>query len=181
MGYMLSSLGNLPVDDQVRFYLFIINGQWEEPLYRIMEQNFASVARSIGKHAVIAKGLKPEEWYGEVAAAYFGEDYSDYFNLLPALLLTNAHPAHVSEHSMRLLVPLRDVDSRFGGWPVFFQSLTDFVQLRNDEFLTRFQRKEDAVTTLNRIVELRPGAFGIGININEVVTWWRQRKHHSEA
>lgn len=161
MGYMLSSLGNLPVDDDVRFYVFIINGQWAEPLYQVMEQNFANVARSIGKNAVIAKGLKPEEWYGEVATAYFGDGYADYFHLLPALLLTDAHPAQISENSMRLLAPLRDVEGRFGGWPVFFQMLTDFVRFRSDEFLQRFHQREDTVSTINRIVELRPGAFGV--------------------
>ena len=127
MGYMLNSLGNLPVDDEVRFYVFVINGQWQEPLYGMIEKNFSSIARSIGKHAVIAKGLNPTEWYGEIAETYLGKDHGDYAPLLPALLITNTHPASTSEQSMRLLIPLRDVESRFGGWPQFFSSLSDFL------------------------------------------------------
>jgi hypothetical protein len=176
MGYLLNSLGNLPVDDDVRFYLFVINGQWEEPLYGMIEQNFSSIARSIGKHAVIAKGLNPEEWYGEVAEKYLGKDYGDYFPLLPALLVTDAHPDSVTEKSLRLLVPLREVEDRFGGWPQFFALLSDFVQLRSDDFLKRFHKKEDGMDVANRIVGVKPGAFGISININELVSWWRRRK-----
>lgn len=43
MGYLLNSLGSLPVDDEVRFYIFVINGQWQEPLYEMIEQNFAKL------------------------------------------------------------------------------------------------------------------------------------------
>lgn len=174
MGYMLNSLGNLPVDDDVKFYVFVINGQWQEPLYGIIEQNFSSIARSIGKHAVIAKGLNPMEWYGEVAEKYLGKDHADYFQLLPALLVTDAHPDRVSEGSLRLLIPLRDVEARFGGWNQFFALLTDFVQLKSDEFVNRFHKKEDAFDVANKIVSVKPGAFGISVNMNELLSWWRK-------
>lgn len=165
MGYMLNSLGNLPVDDEVRFYVFIINGQWQEPLYGMIEQNFSSIARSIGKHAVIAKGLNPTEWYGQVAETYLGKDHDDYFPLLPALLVTDAHPSSVNDKSLRLLVPLRDVENRFGGWPQFFVLLTDFAQFKSDEFLKRFHKTEDGFDTINKIIGVKPGAFGISINV----------------
>jgi hypothetical protein len=176
MGYMLNSLGNLPIDDDVRFYIFVINGQWQEPTYAVMEENFAAVARSIGKAAVIAKGLNPQEWYGEVAEAYLGKDHDDCFSLLPALLLTDAHPSQITKGSLRLLVPLRDAESRFGGWPQFFRLLTDFVQLKNDEFVKRFEKKESAINVANSVISLKPGIFGISININELVSRWRKKK-----
>lgn len=181
MGYMLNSLGNLPVDDEVRFYIYVINGQWREPLYEVMERNFASVARSIGKSAVIAIGLDPKEWYGEVAEAYLGKDHDDCFQLLPALLITDAHPSQISAESLRLLVPLRDAESRFGGWPQFFSLLTDFVQLKSDEFVKRFEKKEDLISVANSIVDLKPGIFGVSININELVTRWQKRKESSSV
>jgi len=28
MGYMLSSLGKLPIEEDVEFYIFVINGGW---------------------------------------------------------------------------------------------------------------------------------------------------------
>ncbi len=175
MGYMLNSLGNLPVDEDVNFYVFVINGQWQEPLYGMIEQNFSSIARSIGSHAVIAKGLHPAEWYGEVAEKYLGKEHGSYHPLLPALLVTDAHPDEISDKTLRLLVPLQDVESRFGGWNQFFTLLSDFVQMKSDEFVKRFNQKEDAFDTANKIVSLKPGAFGISLNVNELVTWWRRR------
>jgi hypothetical protein len=181
MGYMLNSLGNLPIDSDVKFYVFVINGQWQEPLYGMIEQNFSAIARSIGNHAVIAKGLNPPEWYGEIAQKYLGSDHNDYFSLLPALLLTDAHPSEVTRTSLRLLVPLRDVETRFGGWPRFFGLLSDFVQLKNDEFVKCFEKKQDAFDELNKVIDLKPGAFGIAININELVSWWRRRRSGDPA
>lgn len=175
MGYMLTSLGNLPVDDDVKFYVFVINGQYREPLYDLIEQNFSSIARNIGKHAVIAKGLNPVEWYGDIAEKYLGRDHDDYFSLLPALLITNAHPDSVSDSSLRLLVPLREVESRFGGWNQFFSLLSDFVQMKSDEFIKRFQKKDDVFDVANKVIVVNPGAFGLSLNINELVSWWRKR------
>jgi hypothetical protein len=181
MGYMLNSLANLPVEDDVRFYVFVINGQWQEPLYGMIEQNFASIARNIGRNAVIAKGLNPVEWSGEVAKKYLGKDYGDFFSLLPALLITDAHPDRVSEGSLRLVVPLRDVEARFGGWNQFFALLSDFVQLKSDEFMKRFQKKDEAFDTANKILNVKPGAFGISVNVNELASWWRRRSREKHA
>jgi hypothetical protein len=141
----------------------------------MIEQNFSSIAKSIGKHAVIAKGLNPVEWYGDIAEKYLGKDHDDYFPLLPALLITDTHPDRVSEKSLRLLVPLKDIESRFGGWGQFFALLSDFVQLKNDEFVKKFQKKEDAFDIASKIVNVSPGAFGVSLNINELVSWWRKR------
>lgn len=179
MGYMLNSLGNLPLDDDVHFYVFVINGKWEEPLYGMIEQNFASIARSIGSHAVLAKGLDPVRWSDEIAEKYLGDDYRDLASLLPALLVTDAHPDLASAKSMRLLIPLRDVESRFGGWSQFFALLSDFVQHKSDEFIRRFESKESAFDVANKIINLKPGALGISVNINELISRWRTR--HSDG
>ena len=40
MGYALNELANLPVDENVHFYIFVVNGQYREPLYGMMQQNF---------------------------------------------------------------------------------------------------------------------------------------------
>ena len=176
MGYQLNSLANLPIDAEVNFYIFVINGQWKEPVYSILNENFSAIARSIGNNAVIAMGLNPQEWYDEVAAGYLSKDHNELFNLLPAVLITNAHPDRITESSLRLLVPLRDVEARFGGWPQFFASLSDFVQLKNDGFLNKFQPKEDFIDVANKVVNLRPGMFGVSVNINELITWWKKRR-----
>lgn len=174
MGYVLNELANLPVDNNVHFYIFVVNGQYREPLYEMMERNFMEIARSIGGHAVIAVGTDKQSFTTSVARKYLGEGNSDasFLALLPALLITNDHPDRLQKDSLRLVVPLREAESRFGGWQQFFSKLAQFVRGESDEFVRRFEEKDNLLDAANKIVSLKPGAFGVGLNLNELVERW---------
>jgi hypothetical protein len=175
MGYHLNALANLPIDGDVNFYVFVINGQYQEPLYEIVQRNFTNIARSIGSNAVIAQGLDPCHFTDEVAERYLGRGSRDYFQFLPALLITNAHPEQVTKDTIRLFVPLREAEERFGGWPQFFKMLADFVQGTSGEFIDKFRQKEDWFKDANNIVEMKPGLFGFAVNLNALATWAAKR------
>ncbi|GKT11644.1 MAG: hypothetical protein ISEC1_P0611 [Thiomicrorhabdus sp.] len=169
MGYMLNSLGNLPIEDDIEVYIFVVNGNWQGGFYDLIEKNFSNIARKIGSNAIIAKGLDQEQWTNEVAEKYFGENAGQLFQALPALLLTSDHPENISKESYKLIVPLRDVESRFGDWDVFFKSLTKLAQGDDTEFLERFEDVEDLIDKGNSVIELKPNFFGIGINLNALI------------
>ena len=50
MGFILNELANLGVDEDIHFYIFVVNGRYREPLYEMVQQNFVAIAKSIGKH-----------------------------------------------------------------------------------------------------------------------------------
>jgi len=174
MGYALNELANLPVDEGVHFYIFVVNGEYREPLYEMIQQNFVEIARSIGSNAVIAVGTNPKAFTTQVARKYLGQGNSDnsFIRILPALIITNAHPENLTKESVRLVVPLREAESRFGGWTQFFSLLSSFVRGESDEFVKRFEAKEDLVDAANKVVELKPGMFGISLNVNELIDRW---------
>jgi hypothetical protein len=178
MGYALNELANLPVDDSVNFYIFAINGTYREPLYDMISSNFINIARQIGSNAVIAIGTNSEAFTTSVAKKYIGSRNSDrsFTDLLPALLITNCHPDKLTKDSMRLIVPLRDAEARFGGWSQFFSLLAQFVRGENEKFIECFEKQEDFIEMSNKIVQLKPNFFGLGININEFVDQWRKRR-----
>jgi hypothetical protein len=134
-------------------------------LYDIIDRNFPQLAASLGARAVIARGTQPAAFSSDVAQKYLGKDHDELFRLIPALLITNAHPNELTEESLRLVVPLRDAEDRFQSWPHFFKELSDFVQGKNDEFLERFQDEESVMDVANRVVTLNPTVFGCGINL----------------
>jgi hypothetical protein len=98
MGYALNELANLPVDDKVHFYIFVVNGHYKEPLYEMIQRNFMAIAKSIGSNAVIAVGTDPRAFTTQVARQYLGQGNSDasFTGALPALLITNA-PGETNE------------------------------------------------------------------------------------
>lgn len=183
MGYVLNKLVNLPIDENVNFYIFLVNGQFRDPVYEIVERNFMEIARSIGDHAVIAVGTDKQNFTTSVARKYLGEGNSDnsFTSLLPALLITNAHPEQLRKDSMRLVVPLRDAEPRFGSWQHFFTLLAQFARGESDEFVRQFEEKEDLLDAANKIVNLKPGVFGIGLNLNAVIDRRNRRRHGTRA
>lgn len=169
MGYALSSLGNLPVQDDISLYIFVIGGGWKGELHDAIEHNFMELARRIGPNAVIAKGFDPEMWSQQVCEKYLGKDVQTLSDVLPALLLTDTHPDRFKESSLRLLVPLRDAQKRFGGIEAFFRALTEFSLNRDTSFLSRFEEKPTLGSKTWSVLELKPNLFGFGINLKELV------------
>ncbi len=178
MGYALNELANLPLDANVHLYIFVVNGRYREPLYDMMQQNFVQIARDIGSNAVIAFGTEPTSFTTQVAVKYLGKGNSDnsFLDILPALIITDAHPENLTKESMRLVVPLKDAESRFGGWPQFFTLLASFARRESNEFVKRFEAKENLVDAANQVLSLRPGMFGISLNVNALIDRWNRKR-----
>jgi hypothetical protein len=174
MGYMLSSIGSLQVDDKVSLYIFVVNGSWRGEPYDTIDRNFESIAERIGERAIIAKGFDKAAWTSQIAKRYFGENSRRLFEALPALLLTDSHPDNLRTDSLRLIVPLREVKGRFVDWDEFFRFLSEFATHQNSDFLSRFKEHMDWFDTANGIVDIRPNIFGIGINLNAAIERWRR-------
>ena len=175
MGYMLSSLGNLQIDDNVELYIFVVNGGWHGGLYDSIEKNFAQLARSIGPAAVIAKGFEEGLWSQEICQKYLGKDYQSLFDFLPALLLTDTHPDMLRDESLRLLIPLREAQDEFGDIEAFFRALSRFATTKDPEFIDRFKEQKDFIDEGLRIVDLKPNFMGIGVNLNALIERVRER------
>lgn len=175
MGYMLSSLGNLLVQNNISLYIFVVNGRWKGEFNDAIEKNFGALANQIGPNSVIAKGFDPEAWSDQVCSLYLGRDTKTMMDVLPALLLTDAHPDRLTEKSLRLLVPLRDADKRFGGIEAFFGALAAFARSGDPSFLARFADKESLTNKVWSMLELKPNFFGFGINIKELLARFQNK------
>ncbi len=169
MGYMLSSLGNLPIEEDVTLYIFVMNRGFKGGRYEAIEQNFVEIARRIGPNAVIAKGFEENVWSDELARKYLGKNYQEVFGLLPALLITDSHPYRLTDDSLRLLIPLKEAEARFGDLDAFFRALTEFATNRDPGFLELFVEEKDYLAEANRIFDVKPNICGIGINLNALV------------
>ena len=166
MGYLLNKLANLPVTDDVSIYVFVINGQYKGKYFEAIERNFPEVARSLGDHGVIARGFD-EFFSDEVCKHYLGKSIETMWDILPAILVTDAHPERITEESMRLLIPIREAERQFGDLEVFFRGLAQFCRTRSAEFLCKLERRDDWFDKADKIVKLSPGFMGMSVNLNE--------------
>jgi hypothetical protein len=168
MGYLLNKLANLPVSDDVSIYVFVINRQYKGRYFEAIERNFPDVARGLGDHGVIARGFD-EFFSDEVCLRYLGRSIDTMWDMLPAILVTDAHPERTTEKSMRLLIPIREAEKRFVDLDVFFRGLAQFCRSGSTEFLEKLERKEDWFDQADKIVKLAPGFLGMSVNLNEFV------------
>ena len=166
MGYALSELGNLPIQPGITLYIFVVGAGWRGSA---IEENFMELAQRIGPAAVFAKGFDLTAWSQQVCDKYLGKDVDTLLDVFPALLLTDAHPKLLNSTSLRLLVPLRDAEKRFGGVDAFFNALTAFAVNRDRSFLARFQEKASFGSKAWSSLELKPNFFGFGVNLKELV------------
>jgi hypothetical protein len=166
MGYLLSSLENLPEDPTVKYYLFAIRQSWNSDLAERLEANFAHLAKAVDAEGVYAKGIDHEEWLEEVASTYLGKDWKDYEALLPALILSDSHPKHISDESLLLFITLKDVKDRFGDWDGLFREVTRFMNGKNNKFIDRFRSKGDFLDAIDTVFKVRPSIFGITIDVS---------------
>lgn len=175
MGYSLTSLGNLPTQNNISLYVFIIDNGWHNDLTESLKNNFDKLAERIGPNAVLAKGHHPEDWSSQVYKKYMGEFKKLDPKNLPALLITDTHPDLQNANSLRLFVPILDAKKRFGGIEVFFQELSEFSRNRKSDFLERFEDKTTTIDSALSMLELKPNFFGFGVNINELIARIRGR------
>lgn len=169
MGYRITTLGHLPVEQDVDLYVFVVKSGFKTELAQIIDDNFEELARRIGPHqSAIVDGLN-DDWPDQVLSVFFGSDWKTIRNYCPLMLITNAHPKDVNEDSLRLVVPLEEVYKVHGTYDRFFVELSEFAEHRNAEFLNKFEDQTNLVGAINEIIDIKPNIFGIGINVNKII------------
>lgn len=180
MGYRISTLASLPVIPGKSLYVFVLGAPvWDESLMQQVEKNFAKVAKGLGPKGAIVMGHEGVDLAYELidtaengpvglkqllANGEAGEG---------AVLIVGAHPAELGPDDLVLYATLEELETRFGSLSVFFTALCDFSERHDETFLKRFQSGQTSIDRLLDVVDLKPNFFGIGVNINKALDWWR--------
>ena len=97
MGLHVHSLTNIPTSENQDYLIYLLEYGWDEPLGLALSENFDSMAaRAADSRSVVIKGTEISHFENEVFSWHqinneHGED------ILPAILITNAHPSYFSE------------------------------------------------------------------------------------
>lgn len=188
MGLYVKTLANIPDTHYRKYYIYLLDYGWKEPLSKVLDENYDKmVAMAADNDAVVIRGTQPVHFEDEVLSWHNvnGEDAEE---LLPAILLTNRHPAafHESfgnghlpiEADMKMvLIPLR----------LFCKSSTDVVALIDrlfkdikaekdlDDFRIAKEIRRGTGRALADAIILEPNIAGIGLNINRLFEFLRPK------
>lgn len=119
MGLHIHNLGNLPADAERKYFIYMLDYGWHEPLAESMRANFTNMARLASKSkAVVIAGVEPIHFENEVFS-YHGINGENAEHILPALMITTLHPRYFLENNTAwrksgeiedklLLIPLKE-------------------------------------------------------------------------
>lgn len=182
MGYKLSSLVRLPFEDDVEMYVFSIgDGIWNGGLHEVVHKNFDNLAREIGPHAIIVEALQAE-FHGEVVEVYLGKHYDELKNIMPALLITDAHPDALTPESLRILIPLGDVHQHYPVVDHFLSDLAAFTRGDSDILLKRLEEGIKPLEAASEVVRISlpvvPGFVAVNLNhaVKQLRKCWTKKK-----
>lgn len=182
MGYKLTSLVHLPLDESVQMYIFAIGDSlWAGGLWELVHKNFDNIARDIGPYSIIV-GALGAEFHGEVVEKYLGRSHYELKNQLPALLITDSHPDCLTKDSLRVLIPLRAAHEQYALIDDFLADVAAFARRENDNLLKQLDSGSKGIQIADDIVKLNfpvvPGVLGVNLNnaVKHLHAWWNREK-----
>lgn len=99
MGLMVHSLENIPTSARRDYFIYLLDYGWQEPISQALRDNFDRMAQLASKtKAVVIKGTEIAHFQNEVLSwHHINNEEAD--DLLPALLITSAHPAYFRDNN----------------------------------------------------------------------------------
>jgi len=99
MGLMVHSLENIPTSARRDYFIYLLDYGWQEPISQALRDNFDRMAQLASKSkAVVIKGTEIAHFQNEVLSwHHINNEEAD--DLLPALLITNTHPAYFRDRN----------------------------------------------------------------------------------
>lgn len=183
MGLLVHNLGNLPVDTERDYFIYMLDYGWHEPLSEAIRANFTNMARlaSESKSVVIA-GVEPIHFENEVFS-YHGINGEDGEEILPALMITTLHPRYFrnNNQSLRergeiddklLIIPLKSCCKTTSDVIDLISKL--FKDIKEKKSLADFSiqkeiRKGSGWRSLADAFILRPNVHGVGIDFKKLL------------
>lgn len=190
MGLMIHSLAELPIEARRRYYMYLLDYGWSEPVMDTILKNFPKLAEAASKNdAVVVRGT-PGVHFADEVLSWHGVNGRPAENILPAILITTRHPQdfqlgmvrEASEHrDALLLIPLRSVCKSQSDVIPFIEKL--FEDIHSRKSLSQFQISEelsrgDRGAFVDALI-LRPSVKGVGVDLKELVKWFRATRKNN--
>jgi hypothetical protein len=184
MGLHIHSLEGINENYERDYYIYLLDYGWEEPISEILIKNFDRMARMSSEHknsVVIARTPDAIHFNDEVLSWHNinGEDVEN-GELLPALLITNRHPAQFrrknqgefvdDDNFKMIIIPFRKISNE----PTEVVKIIDkvFKDLIENKDLDEFQIFKEMKKGIGRAIVdsimLEPNFSGVGFSFNKL-------------
>lgn len=186
MGLHIHSVAEFPVDARRKYYIYLLDYGWDEPLSNVLRDNFAKLADAASRNNAVVLAGTPSSHFADEVFSYHHINGVPGSEILPAVLITTEHPQTFRErfggpdtrsHTRpMLLVPLRNrCETPSDVATVLQQIIEDFGR---GEDLANFRIARELTSGKGAIADaivLEPNFMGVGLDIKALVKFLRRR------
>jgi hypothetical protein len=184
MGLHIHNLGGIPVESDRKYFVYVLDYGWKEPLTEVLIQNFTNMARmAADSKSIVVAGINPIHFANQVFS-WHGINGEAGEKVLPAIMVTSLHPRYFLEHNNEktygreindklLLIPLKKVckttDDVIEMIKSIFKDIADEKNIMSFEIAKEIRKTETGRATDALILE--PNFYGIGVKIPQLFKW----------
>ncbi len=191
MGLLVESLNDLPTSAERGYYLYLLDYGWHEPISDALRENFEKMAQRASKNnAVIIRGTPVGFHFENEVMSWHHINNEKTDELLPALLITNAHPAYFRDRYLpekeieftdrdfkMILIPFKKFCKTTTEVITTFEKI--FIDIENQKDLDDFKisrtMKRGIGTAIVDAVILEPNIAGIGFDFKKMIDYFRKK------
>lgn len=191
MGLMVHSLEGIPEEHHRDYYIYLLDYGWDEPLSEALRKNFGKMATlaSEQKNAVVVMQTDRGVHFSDEVLSWHsinGDDV-DKEQLLPAILVTNRHPADFRRRAMGMADQRVEDDLKLILFPLkkYCKDTTQVVELIQkifskikqgedlDDFTIRTEKKKGVGGAFANSLILEPNIAGMGFSFSKFIKYLR--------
>jgi hypothetical protein len=194
MGLKIHSLEGFPDEHTRDYYVYLLDYGWDEPLGQALRNNFDKFATlsSKLKNSVVVMRTEDGVEFNDDVLSWHGINGDSDPSLLPAVLITNRHPAAFREQTRGsrrgkesqdlklILIPLKRHCKNTGEVIMLVQSI--FKQIAEGKDLNNFsmteKRKRGEGNALVDSVVIEPTKENVSIKLDEIINFLHSGSLH---
>lgn len=192
MGLMVHSLEGIPEEHHRDYFIYLLDYGWNEPLSDALRKNFGKMATlaSEKKNAVVIMRTDEGVHFSDEVLSWhhFNGDDVEREQLLPAILVTNRHPAEFRKRAMRendraesnlkmILFPLKKHCKNTTEVVALIQKI--FSSIKQGKDLDNFgvveEKKKGIGGALANSILLEPNFAGMGFSFNKFINYFKEK------
>jgi hypothetical protein len=192
MGLMIHSLEGLSDKHNRDYFIYLLDYGWDEPLSDALRKNFSQMANlaSENKNSVVIMGTLVGSHFSDEVLSWhsFNGEEVEKEQLLPAILVTNRHPAEFRKRGEReneraeddlkmILFPLKKHCKNTTEVVSLIQQIFNSIKLGKDldNFGVAKEKKKGIGGAFASSIMLEPNFAGMGFSFNKFVSYFKDK------
>lgn len=190
---MVHSLESIPEEHHRNYFIYLLDYGWSEPLSDALKNNFGNMANlaSEKKNAVVIMRTDAGVHFSDEVLSWhnFNGEEVEQEQLLPAILVTNRHPAEFrrrassendkAESNLKMILfPLKKYCKNTTEVVSLIQQIFANIKLGKDldNFGIAEEKKKGIRGAIANSILLEPNFAGVGFSFNKLINYFKEKE-----